>query len=73
MQDAIPFTVKDVIAARDQLETLPIGKDRNATNRPASGGSRPTLQQFLEKAKPLNPTKTDQELIDHYNITYGAR
>jgi len=73
MQDAIPFTVKDVIAARDQLETLPIGKDKNATNRPASGGSRPTLQQFIQKAKPLNPTMTDQQLIDYYNQTYGAR
>jgi hypothetical protein len=42
---------------------------------PAAGGARPkpTLQEFLTRARPENPRATDQELTDYYNRTYGAQ
>jgi hypothetical protein len=39
----------------------------------ASGGGKPTLQQFLEKAKASNPGSSDQELTDYYNKKYGSQ
>jgi hypothetical protein len=77
MQEAVPFTVKDVIKARNELETLPIGTERTpkapAAPAPAPKAAKPTLDQFLEKAKPRNPNMSDQQLIDYYNQTYGAQ
>jgi hypothetical protein len=42
---------------------------------PAAGGARPkpTLQQFLERARPSNPKATDKELTEYYNRTYGGQ
>jgi hypothetical protein len=42
---------------------------------PAAGGARPkpTLQEFLTRARPENPRATDQELTDYYNRTYGGQ
>jgi len=42
---------------------------------PAAGGARqkPTLQEFLVRARPENPKATDKELTDYYNRTYGVR
>jgi hypothetical protein len=39
----------------------------------APKATKPTLEQFLEKAKPANPNQTEQQLIDYYNQTYGAQ
>lgn len=33
--------------------------------------SKPTLAQFLAKARPVNPKATDAELTAHYNATYA--
>jgi len=35
--------------------------------------AKPTLDEFLAKAKTANPTASDQELIDYYNGKYGAK
>jgi hypothetical protein len=35
--------------------------------------AKPTLDDFLAKAKIANPTASDQELIDFYNGKYGAK
>lgn len=46
------------------------------TAAPAEGpapSAKPTLDDFLAKAKIANPTASDQELIDYYNGKYGAK
>ena len=42
---------------------------------PGAGGGRPkpTLQEFLARARPENPNATDQELTAYYNRTYGGQ
>ncbi len=35
--------------------------------------SRPTLAQFLAKARPVNPKATDEQLTAHYNATYAEQ
>lgn len=39
----------------------------------AGGRPKPTLQEFLTRARPSNPNSTDQELTDYYNRTYGGQ
>ena len=34
---------------------------------------KPTLQEFLQKAKTANPNSSDQELTDYYNKKYGSQ
>jgi hypothetical protein len=34
--------------------------------------AKPTLAQFLAKARPVNPKATDEQLTAHYNTTYAA-
>jgi hypothetical protein len=34
--------------------------------------AKPTLAQFLAKARPVNPKATDEQLTAHYNATYAA-
>jgi hypothetical protein len=45
------------------------------TTAPAAGSTKPkpTLQEFLTRARPSNPNSTDQELTDYYNRTYGGQ
>jgi GH24 family phage-related lysozyme (muramidase) len=38
--------------------------------RPAN---RPTLEQFLERARPANPNASIEDLTSYYNRTYGGR
>jgi hypothetical protein len=38
--------------------------------RPAN---RPTLEQFLERARPANPNASTEDLTSYYNRTYGGR
>lgn len=38
---------------------------------PAPAATKPSLQQFLEKARALNPGVSDAELTTYYNKTYG--
>ena len=35
--------------------------------------SKPTLAQFLAKARPVNPKATDEQLTAHYNATYAPQ
>lgn len=51
----------------DTSKTLQPGN----SSRPAAG--KPTLQQFLEKAKQANPGASDQELAEYYNKKYGGQ
>jgi hypothetical protein len=39
----------------------------------AATGGKPSLQEFLQKAKQANPNTSDQELIDYYNKKYGSQ
>lgn len=66
LKKAVPFTVDEVIAAG-------FGGAKPPAAAPAPKTGKPTLQQFIEKAKPLNPNMTDQQLIDYYNQTYGTK
>jgi GH24 family phage-related lysozyme (muramidase) len=36
-------------------------------------GNRPTLEQFLERARPANPNASTEDLTSYYNRTYGGR
>lgn len=36
-------------------------------------GNRPTLEQFLERARPANPNASVEDLTTYYNRTYGGR
>jgi hypothetical protein len=38
-----------------------------------SPAAKPTLKEFLDKAKQANPTATETELTDFYNKKYGAQ
>lgn len=42
-----------------------------APSAPAGGG--PTLDQFLERARPANPNASTEDLTAYYNRTYGGR
>jgi hypothetical protein len=42
-----------------------------ATPAPAAG--KPTLQEFLAKARPANPNASDADLRTYYDRTYGGR
>jgi len=45
------------------------------TTAPGAGGARPkpTLQEFLTRARPQNPNTSDEELTAYYNRTYGVQ
>lgn len=40
---------------------------------PPSSSARPTLEQFLERARPANPNASTEDLTSYYNRTYGGR
>lgn len=48
-------------------------KSKAASETALGGKTKPTLQEFLAKAKPKNPKATDKELTDYYNRTYGGQ
>lgn len=48
--------------------SIPGASAAPSTNAP----SKPTLQEFLAKAKAANPGATDQQLTDYYNKKYGS-
>ena len=56
LEQVVPFTVSDVLAA------TPARKESN---------SKPTLDQFLEKARPLNPGVSDKALTAEWNKKYA--
>lgn len=56
--------VTDAIALLDVAGVLTIGK---------AASNAPTLEEFLEAARPVNPGISDQELIKYYNDKYGFR
>jgi hypothetical protein len=39
----------------------------------AAPTGRPTLEQFLERARPANPNASIEDLTAYYNRTYGGR
>lgn len=41
--------------------------------RGAAPTGRPTLEQFLERARPANPNASTEDLTAYYNRTYGSR
>jgi hypothetical protein len=41
--------------------------------RGAAPAARPTLEQFLERARPANPNASIEDLTAYYNRTYGGR
>lgn len=45
---------------------------RNVTTGEGGAGKKPTLDEFLAKAKSANPKATDQDLTDYYNKKYGG-
>lgn len=40
---------------------------------PPTSAARPTLEQFLERARPANPNASVEDLTSYYNRTYGGR
>lgn len=40
---------------------------------PQQAVTKPSLQEFLAKAKPANPNKSERELTDYYFQTYGTQ
>jgi hypothetical protein len=50
-------------------ESVP-GPRRGAAQAPSR---RPTLEQFLERARPANPNASVEDLTAYYNRTYGGR
>ena len=42
-----------------------------AAPAPAPSTGKPSLQEFLTSARVHNPGKSDSELVDYYNATYG--
>jgi len=72
--------LKRNIAMDDQIdrETYPaFAKMPPLTPVAPAGGTqgkpKPTLEQFLERARPQNPNATDAELTSYYNRTYGGQ
>jgi len=39
---------------------------------PTATSQKPTLQEFLEKAKSANPDASEADLTDYYNKKYGG-
>jgi hypothetical protein len=52
-------------------QAAPSAAAQPATPAPAAG--KPTLQEFLAKAKPANPNASDADLRTYYDRTYGGR
>jgi len=69
IEKAIPFTIDDVNKAVTKGKPT-IGE---ATTKSVQG--KPTLEQFLEKAKsiPKNASIPDEQLIEYYKKTYGGQ
>jgi hypothetical protein len=57
-----------------QSQKMPfdISKSLSPGDAPKPSG-KPTIQQFLEKAKQANPGASDQELTEYYNKKYGGQ
>lgn len=56
--------------SENDLGVAPQGRGK-AGETPAAG--KPSLQEFLAKAKPLNPNASEADLKSYYERTYGAR
>jgi GH24 family phage-related lysozyme (muramidase) len=65
---AAPAQAPAAAPAARPAEGVP-GPRRGAT--PPAG--RPTLEQFLERARPANPNASIEDLTAYYNRTYGGR
>jgi hypothetical protein len=58
------------------IQNTPTFNVMGTAGKPAAApapSAKPTLDEFLAKAKTANPTASDQELIDYYNGKYGAK
>jgi len=56
-----------------RVPTFNLGGGAAAPAAAPAPSAKPTLDDFLAKAKIANPTASDQELIDFYNGKYGAK
>ena len=65
---AAPAQAPAVAPAARPAESVP-GPRRGA----AAPAGRPTLEQFLERARPANPNASIEDLTAYYNRTYGGR
>lgn len=74
----VTFNPEDITPAPPPSSGIPRGR-RGAepaaapTAAAQTPASKPTLQEFLAKAKPLNPNASDADLTAYYNRTYGGR
>ena len=60
VNSVVPFDVDEVLKASTRQQTAP-----------RAGGSRPTEEEFLKAAKPVNPGMSDDEIRAEYRRRYG--
>lgn len=67
---------EELNAAIAQLNSSPLGQAYarilGGPGEPAAAGTKPTLQEFLAKARKLNPGASEQELAAYYEQNYGS-
>jgi hypothetical protein len=84
VRSVIPFTVDDVNKfVQEQDRSITFGeelRDKYTKGKPTAPAAptpptanKPTLAEFLEKAKKANPNASDAELTDYYNKKYGGQ
>jgi len=85
IRTAIPFTVNDINEYknnRDKTKTfkdmfkeydLDKGQSSPLVATPLPSAKKPTLAEFLDKAKRANPNASDTELTEYYDDKYGAQ
>jgi hypothetical protein len=67
----LAYTPPAGAAAGARGRAAPSAAAQPATPAPAAG--KPTLQEFLAKARPANPNASDADLRTYYDRTYGGR
>lgn len=64
--------IDDLLTFSLSMEAPKAKEAKQATEGGAPAQTGPTLQEFLQKAKAVNPGVSDQELTDYYNKKYGG-
>ena len=64
---------KLIVGEIEAPETPPAQPKTRGGSKPAASSTKPTLQQFMIRAREANPGATDAELEKYYNDKYGNK